>query len=75
MGKCTPLKRLLGKGHKKYKENPIENNEIVIADVAFSNPNLKLIKKINFPKFTRFTKADVFRQHFDDQLFFYIKKE
>ena len=59
---------------QKYKKQPIENNEIVIADSRFSNPNLKLIKKINIPKYTRFTKADVFRQHFDDQLFFYTKK-
>jgi hypothetical protein len=59
---------------QKYKKQPIENNEIVITDSGFSNPNLKLIKKINIPKYTRFTKADVFRQHFDDQLFFYTKK-
>jgi hypothetical protein len=60
---------------RKYKNESIQENEIVIADYNFSNPNLKLIKKINLPKYTRFTKADVFRQQFDDQLFFYIKKK
>jgi len=59
---------------QNYKKQPIDNNEIIIADSSFSNPNVKLIKKINIPKYTRFTKADVFRRHFDDQLFFYVKK-
>jgi len=59
----------------RYKNKSIEKNEIVVSDINFSNPNLKLIKKIYLPAYTRFTKADIIRQQFDNQLFIYIAKE
>jgi len=58
----------------KYKNKNIEKNEIVIADKYFFNPNLKLLKKIKLPNYTRFTKSDLFRKEFEDEIYIYINK-
>jgi hypothetical protein len=57
----------------KYRNNNLENDEIIIADKNFINKNLLLLKKIKLPSYTRFTKSDLFRQQFDNYIYLYIK--
>jgi hypothetical protein len=58
----------------RYRNNNLENDEIIIADKDFINKNLLLLKKIKLPLYTRYTKSDLFRQHFDNYIHIYIKK-
>jgi len=58
----------------KYKNKNIEQDEIIIADKYFINKNLLLVKKTKLPSYTRFTKSDLFRQEFDNEIYIYIKK-
>ena len=60
-------------------QNKIEKDEtdadtIILADKNFKNVNLKLIKVINIPKNTRYTKGGLYRQYFDNEIFIYAKK-
>jgi len=59
---------------KKFKNSNIEKNEIVISDFKYKNDNLVLLKEITLPRYTRFTKSDLFRQSFDNRIFLYIGK-
>lgn len=58
----------------KYRNNNLQNDEIIIAGDDFINRNLLLLKKIKLPLYTRYTKSDLFRQHFDNYIYIYIKK-
>ena len=60
---------------QRYKYNNIKKNEIIIADYKFKNKNLTLYKEIILPKYTRFTKSDLFRQTFDNKIYIYIGRE
>ncbi len=60
---------------KKFKYENIKKNEILIADSKFKNKNLTLYKEIILPKYTRFTKSDLFRQTFDNKIYIYIGSE
>ena len=59
---------------KYFKNSNIEKNEIVISDFKYKNDNLVLLKEITLPRYTRFTKSDLFRQSFDNRIFLYIGK-
>ena len=58
---------------KKFKNENLNKDEIIIADKEFSNNNLKLIKKIIMPKGTRYTYSDVFMRYFNSEIYLYIK--
>lgn len=56
-----------------FINNNINQNEIIIADKRFANKNLKLLKKVRIPKYTRYTKADLIMRYFEDEIYIYIK--
>ena len=56
-----------------FINNNINLNEIVIADKRFVNHNLRLLKKINIPKYMRYTKSDIFMRYFEDEIYLYVK--
>jgi len=56
-----------------FVNNNINQNEIIIADRRFKNNNLKLLKKINIPKYMRYSKSDIFMRYFEDEIYLYIK--
>jgi hypothetical protein len=56
-----------------FVNNNINLNEIVIADKRFVNHNLRLLKKINIPKYMRYTKSDIFMRYFEDEIFLYVR--
>ena len=58
---------------KKFKNETINKDEIIIAGKEFFNNNLKLIKKIKMPNGTRYTHSDVFMRYFDSEIYIYIK--
>jgi hypothetical protein len=58
---------------KKFKNENLNKEEIVIANKEFFNKNLKLVKKIIIPKGTRYTYSDVFMRYFDSEIYIYIK--
>jgi len=58
----------------KIEKNEIDSDTIILADKNFKNIKLKLIKVINIPKNTRYTKGGLYRQYFDNEIFIYAKK-
>jgi hypothetical protein len=58
---------------KKFKNENLNKDEIIIADKEFSNNNLKLVKKIIMPEGTRYTYSDVFMRYFNSEIYLYIK--
>ena len=58
----------------KYSKFNLDKNEIIVADKYFSNNNVKLIKIINLPKYTRYTYSDTFMRYFDQGLYIYVTK-
>ena len=58
----------------KYSKFNLEKNEIIIADKYYSNKNVKLLKIINLPKYTRYTYSDTLMSYFDEELYIYVKK-
>ena len=58
----------------KYSQLNLDDNEVVIADKKFSNPNMKFKKKIYLPKYTRYTYSDTIMKYFDKAIYIYIKK-
>ena len=58
----------------KIEKNEIASDTIILADKNFKNIKLKLIKVINIPKNTRYTKGGLYRQYFDNEIFIYVKK-
>jgi hypothetical protein len=58
---------------KKFKNENLNKDEIIIADKEFFNNNLKLVKKIRIPNGTRYTYSDVFMRYFDGEIYLYIK--
>lgn len=57
----------------KFENENIEENEIIIADKDFKNVNLKLLKIIKNPEYTRYTKSDLYRIYFDNEIYIYTK--
>ena len=58
----------------KYSQLNLDDNEVLIADKKFSNPNIKFKKKIYLPKYTRYTYADTIMKYFDKDIYIYVKK-
>ena len=58
---------------KRYKDENLNNDEIIIANKEFFNNNVKLLKKIIIPSGTRYTNSDVFMRYFDSEIFLYVK--
>ena len=58
----------------KIEKNELDSETIILADKNFKNIKLKLIKVINIPKNTRYTKGGLYRQYFDNEIFIYVKK-
>jgi hypothetical protein len=68
-----PPKFYNSKLQKKFTQDTIDNDTIVIADDNYLNKNLKLLKVVKIPKYTRYTKSDFYRQEFGDKIYLYIK--
>lgn len=60
--------------NNRIEENEIDKNTIILADKKFKNKKLKLIKVINIPKYTRYSKDQIYRAYFDNQIYLYVKK-
>jgi hypothetical protein len=58
---------------KKFNNENLNKNEIIIAGKDFFNNNLKLLKIITMPRGTRYTHSDVFMRYFDSEIYLYIK--
>ena len=58
----------------RFENENIKEDEIIIADKNFQNKNLTLLKIIKIPEYTRYTKSDIYRAYFDDEIYIYIKK-
>jgi len=68
-----PPKFFNSKLQKKFSNETIERDVIIIADENYSNKNLQLLKVIKIPSYTRYTKSDMYRREFGDKIFLYTK--
>jgi hypothetical protein len=58
----------------RFENENIKENEIIIADKNFQNKNLTLLKIIKIPEYTRYTKSDIYRAYFDNEIYIYVRK-
>ncbi len=68
-----PPKFFNSKLQKKFSNETIERDVIIIADENYSNKNLQLLNLIKIPSYTRYTKSDMYRREFGDKIFLYTK--
>jgi hypothetical protein len=68
-----PPKFFNSKLQKKFSDESIGKDVIIITDENYSNKNLQLLKVIKIPSYTRYTKSDLYRREFGDKIFLYNK--